>query len=157
MPSLINLLLVIIPSLAAIAAFWNAWAIIKYSRINVMNSLQNFMLEKAKDCNVLWKYHNGVQLSFVYTDYTSNDNFPIPVLSEIIISKQLLDNSLESLYRIESLKKRSFLLKQFWIQLDTSLRTAIIERKNKENNITESRRTFDLQFQDIIKTFKPMF
>ena len=122
-----------------------------------MNGLQNFMLDKAKDCNNLWNNLNGIEVAFTHTDATSFENFPIPVVSEIIISKQLLDNSLNFLYGIKSHKKKEFLLRQFWTQLDTSLRQAIIMRKNKETYIRQDFEVFDHQFQDIIISFKSMF
>src|SRR5687767_14987014 len=107
---------IIISILALAVSSISAWKALTYSRINILHSIQQLMLKKANDCNFLWaKMKNEPphpQMSNYVIKY-------IPTISEIIISIQLLDNSLDE---YSQTAKRQFFLKQFWIQIDTSLR-----------------------------------
>jgi hypothetical protein len=78
--------------------------------------MQELMLQKAKDCNFLYKdaIDNNPYARTKYPEYGH-----IPIIAEMIISIQLLDNSLE---KFKQKQERDFFLKQFWTQVDTSLR-----------------------------------
>jgi len=133
--------------LALLVALWSSRETIKYSRINFLHLLQQLMLQKAKDCNLLWENAFNVLTGVQF----SNPSFKyVPTISEIIISIQLLDNSLVEYSQID---KRDFFLKQFWIQIDTSLR----EYFKDGVDLSGYHETTQQQIIDIIKTFNPLF
>jgi hypothetical protein len=132
---------------AAVGTIINAWALIKYSKINVVNGLQQLMLTKANFCNTLW----GEAVDSAAHPQISIKTTCIPAMSEIIISIQLLDNSL-IVYSEQG--RRRFLTNQFWIELNTSLREFIKNANPEEfegalrNQVLDVRRTFALFFQE---------
>jgi hypothetical protein len=137
-------------SVSIFAAIWtaiNAWALIRYSRINVVNGLQQLMLNKANFCNSLWE---DARKSAMHPQI-SIKTVCIPVVSEIIISIQLIDNSVKE---YSEQKRRRFLIHQFWIQLNTSLREFIKSAKAEEfegglkDQIIHVRGNFESFFQD---------
>lgn len=135
-----------ISALALLGSIWSIRAANKYSRINVIHSLQQLVLEKAKDCNNLWKIVKNGNFDPAY----ANTGTPyIDTVSEIIISLQLLDNSVEE-YKQKG--KTDFYLRQFWTQLDTSLRTFIMQAQYGAFN-----QVLQQQIIDIQNKFQPMF
>lgn len=103
--------------LALLGSFWSVMAAIKYSRITVIHSLHQLMLQKANDCNNLFQKTQVIDFTKSYQPVSAYDY--IPTISEVIISIQLLDNSLT---KYSQTKERDFFLKQFWVQLNTSVR-----------------------------------
>jgi hypothetical protein len=140
-------LTLVVSIFAAVGAIANAWALIRYSRINVVNGLQQLMLTKANFCNTLW----GETRNASFQPQISIKTACIPVISEIIISIQLLDNSL-IVYSEQS--RRRFLIHQFWIELNTSLREFIKSATSDEfegglrNQIAQLKGIFEPFFQD---------
>ena len=117
---------IIISILALLGSFYSINVSKKYSRISVIHSLHELMLQKAKDCNSLFtemlEDDNG--------DYTPQVAYKFyPIISEVIISIQLLDNSL---FQYDQKIRRSFYLLQFWTQLQPGLRGYF---KNVDPNI----------------------
>lgn len=141
----LDILTFVVSLFAAIGTVINAWALIKYSKINVVNGLQQLMLAKANFCNSLWNEaretaaHPQMDLRIVYT----------PVITEVIVSIQLLDNSL-MVYSEKG--RRQFLLNQFWIELNTSLREFI-----KNSTVEELQGALKQQILDLKCTFEPFF
>jgi hypothetical protein len=119
-----NIWPLIISIIAVIGTFLNAWALIKYSRRNIVFLINQLILQKAKDCNELWLIARSNAVHPQTTSVVYNDTF-----SEIIISIQILNNFLNT---YKETGKRNFLLLQFWIQLNTSLREFI---KVENNNV----------------------
>lgn len=118
----------------------------KYSKINFLYLLERLVTERAKECNLLWKKafeesrHPQENVNLRYT----------PIISEIIVSIQLLDNSLKEYSQME---KRNFFIKQFWIQLDTPLR----EYFKNWTNVLGYDETTKQQISDIKRTFNFLF
>lgn len=101
--------------------------------ISIIHSLQELVLEKARDCNMLFQEAKRIENKSI-------DKLPSMIaitdlISEITISRQLIDNSLRE-YKLN--KRRNFFLLQFWTQLNTSLRI-FIQRHNFDgvNDSTE--------------------
>lgn len=140
--------------LAIIVSLWSVSAAIKYSRISVIHSLHEMMLQKAKDCNRLFEKTQVIEFRDTPLGGPPRPETVyqyIPTISEIIISIQLLNHSL-NLYSQKN--KRGFFLLQFWTQLSTPLREyfKLIEYQyNKYHETTQK------QLQDIVKTFSPYF
>jgi len=137
---------IVISALALLGSIWSITAANKYSRINVIHSLQQLVLDKAKDCNHLWAIVKNGNFDPAY----ANTGAPyIETVSEIIISLQLIDNSVAE-YKQKS--KIDFYLRQFWTQLDTSLRTYIMQAQHGAFH-----QVLQQQIVDIQNKFQPMF
>lgn len=128
---------IVITAIAAFIAFINFKAFIRFSDINVDSSIQQLMLTKAKECNSFFEQSEHGR--FMGIPHAPQETAYIKVITEMIISLQLLDNSLNSLtYKSNrKSKKRNFFLLQFWIQLNTTLRE-YIKRKNRDGIPFES-------------------
>jgi hypothetical protein len=119
-----NLLPLLISIVAVIGTFAKAIVFIIYSRRNIIFLINQLMLQKAKECNELWAIARNDMVHPQSTKIVYNDTF-----SEIIISIQILNNFLDT---YKETGKRNFLLLQFWIQLNTSLREFIKNEINEK-------------------------
>jgi len=134
-------------SILAFVVSFISWTTSKhYSDISLIHTVQDLMLQKAKDCNLMyfeaWRGAPELQESLHLRD--------VDVVSEIIISFQLLDNILAN-YSLK--KKETFFLRQLWTQLSTSIRSKI----KKWDNIEKYHTTTQQQIRDIQTKFKPYF
>ncbi len=147
---------VAVTGIAAIIAYTNYRAFVKFSDITQDSTLQNMMLTKAKECNQEYDKANKIRFSFIPTplEETSYSG----VITEMIITMQLLDNSLGTLvYKKKSIKKkREFFLLQFWIQLNTDIRE-LIKRKDANGIQLQPQSILFRHFTSVITTFKPFF
>ena len=141
----IALIISIVAAYATIVNAYSARVNAVSSRKNIINFIQNLVLQKANECNKLWKEierdvmnNNGIQSKSVLI---------VPLISEIIITFQLVDNCLKE-YKYK--KKRNFLLRQFWTQLNTSLRLFI-----QHENVGNYTETLNRQILDIKRTLQP--
>lgn len=117
----------IIISVAAITiSIFSAYFSYTFSRINILNTLQDLMLRKAAECNKFWE--EAIRASF--DPNTTNSVFERPV-QEIFISIKLLDSCLEQ-YSLK--RKRDFLIQQFWAQLTFRLR-AFLKDSTSEDKV----------------------
>jgi len=89
----------------------------RLSKYNFLYTIQKLILDKAKDCNEHW-YNEGGQVVKSFDKYLVFLS-GYKCISEIIITIDLLDTFLAE-YDLQ--KKKTFFLKLFWIQLDSSLR-----------------------------------
>lgn len=136
-----------ISSVALVLSGFSIWLSARYSSISVLHSLHEIILQKAKDCNII---HQQA------ADTSSRSGYSITMqieetnmVSEIIISVQLLDNSLK---RYGLTNRRDFFLLQFWIQLHTAAREYI---KNNGYNQLSSKAQKNLD--TVFKIFKCFF
>ncbi len=132
--------------LALLGSLLSILATVKYSKISVIHSLQELVLGKAKDCNERW---HGIENEQYSASYFRAGLHYSSTVSEVIISLQLLDNSLAE---YDQKEKKEFYLKQFWTQLDTSLRVFIMRAEGHGFN-----EDIQKQITDIHNTFQPLF
>ncbi len=114
----------------------------RYSRINILFSLQELMTKKASICNVLRE--EAIQDTFEFVPEPPV-NYEKLVL-ELSMTIKLLDNSLQK-YGFE--KERDFLLNQFWLQLDFPLRS-FLKDELSENAVSFLR----TNFRELLTIFK---
>lgn len=138
---------IVISVAALLGSIYSVYISEKYNEIAITQLMHDFVIGKAKDCNELALIVSKMGI----LDYDQNDRSRFyPMISEIIISIQLLDNLLD-----EYKKKphRYFFLLQFWIQLSTPLRSYIKTFKPDQfySDISKG------QMETIQSTFKNLF
>lgn len=146
-----------VAAITALIAFLNYKAFVKFSDINIDSSVQALMLDKAKECNGI--YEESIKIRFSFVPYPPMETSLSKVIEEIIISIQLLDNSLDyrSYGRKKKEKRRNYYLLQFWIQLDTDVR-GFFKNIDIDGISPEIKNdTFKKQINDVIITFKNFF
>jgi len=142
---------VFISVLAFIASLFSVIYNLGYAKVNVLHSIQKLLLDKAKDCNLIYETTFENWSNRLYPAGMPSPPYSYgSVIDEIIISIQLLDNSLAE---YTQMKKRDFFLKQFWIQLKPSIR----EHFKTMGIVTGQNNTQLDQKNTIIKAFKPYF
>src|SRR5258706_5859915 len=107
---------IIISLFALLFSGLSYWSSDRYSKINLTHTIQDLVLQKAKDCNAI--YEKDIEEGFRNYTAASIGRY-YSTISETIISLQLLDNLLKE-YSLN--KKREFFLTQFWTQLSTDIR-----------------------------------
>ena len=115
-------------ALALIIAFIGWASSRKYSHLNLLHTVQDMMLQKAKDCNLLYeKISEKPVPQFKWIEF--EDEYS-PVISEATSGFKLLENLLE---RYSLGWKKEFFLEQFWLQLNESVRSYLMNLKEIEN------------------------
>lgn len=114
----------IISAIAVLVSCGGVYFSFRFSRITILNNVQTMMLEKARECNVLWK--KGVW------DHMSPNNTGdvfVSAVREVFTSLELMDNCLDH-YKLRG--KREFLVEQFWAQLHYDLRVFLKDDRSQD-------------------------
>jgi len=142
-----NIISIVISGLALIGSAFSIYKSNRFSKISIVHTIHELALQKAKDCNTLYDF------SIDTTTQSINEILRhiklIEVVSEIIISIQLIDRSIIE-YDLND--KRSFFLLQFWTQLKTPLRLFI--KKGEFNQFEDQTQK---QLSQIVNEFSPFF
>jgi hypothetical protein len=132
----VNIWALFISSIALIVAVVSLLSNTRYSRINLLHTVQDMMLTKAKDCNSIY---GNIQIDLTGYDSLLKEVKLAALTSEIVISLQLLDNLIID-YKIK--KKRNFFIKQYWTQLNSTIRNYLktnnqyeFQSENQKNEI----------------------
>ena len=130
-----------IAAIISLVVAYKAYIIsINATRLSQLQFLQEQIVSRATDTNRIFS-ENLARLSLVSA---SDPNYLIRTSCiQIITSIQLLDNSINSLNVIEINNKRDYLLLQYWIQLDTSLREFIKSNTNGDSPVLVDTVTLD--------------
>ena len=117
-----------IAAIISLGVAYKAYIIsVNATRLSQLQFLQEQIVNRAIDINRIFS-ENVARLPIVNA---TDPNYLIRTSCvQIITSIQLLDNSINSLNVIEISSKRDYLLLQYWIQLDTSLREFIKSNTN---------------------------
>lgn len=101
-------------------SFWAASTSNKTAKIEVLDSLQNLTIMKAKECNQLF-YVDVILVGNESINDQLIANKNIDAISEVFITKELIDKALGKF----GYKDFEFLYHQFWKQLGTTFRQFI--------------------------------
>ena len=135
-------------ALAVFITFINLRKFILFSKIGVYSTLQQLVLKKAQDCNNFWL---SIDNEFHYLPQSYETEY-FNTFSEISISLQLIDETLNEISSKDFKKKRIHFLKLFWIQLNTSLREYILTATFEGQNKSYSQLVLQIR-----KAFSPFF
>lgn len=136
-----------ISSVALALSGFSIWLSARYSTISVLHSLHEIILQKARDCNIIYQQALDTSSRSGYSITTQIEE--TNMISEIVISIQLLDKSLK---RYGLVNRRDFFLLQFWIQLNTGARLYI-----KSNGHNQLRNDAQKNIDTVIEVFKDFF
>ncbi|MBL0268145.1 MAG: hypothetical protein IPP99_05675 [Chitinophagaceae bacterium] len=142
-----NTLTLIIAGVSLIISILSIVVSSKYSKITLIHSLHELVLQKAKDCNALFEIARNTEnqsLNELLTEIKMTD-----AISELTISIQLIDQSLKA-YGLD--KRIIFFHLQFWTQLNTTFRIFI-----KRGNFTQFPKATQEQLSNIERTFSNFF
>ena len=119
---------------ALLASLWAVFVSRRTMQLQILDSFQKLIIEKAKDCNAI--YSNMPNEGETIGIDVNPKRITVQAITEVVISIQLIENALDRfnlssgwipLLKVDSHK--AFLLKQLWFQLDPVLRTRILTDK----------------------------
>jgi len=115
-----KIILAVTPVVISIVALVLSIKNVGYSRINMFNTIQKMILDKAKDCNLLYSsnFENWIK-SPSYIGMVKSEFSYSSIVNEVYVSVKLLENTLNE-FRIPH--KLDFFILQYWYQLSHPIR-----------------------------------